>query len=489
MIEVQSLPVRVRLTGWYVLVLGAILLLFIGATVTILYWQLFYQMSRFAVQDVETIEGLLYLSPDGFVRMHQEYFNHPQSRLVLERLVEILSLDGKVLFRNDRLGNLSLGGKPFPGEGINGYDERSVTLSNGHRVLLVSRVHAIGATPLLLRLGYDQDRIWQRIREFLTAAGLALPILLALAAVFGYQFASRALAPLEQMALRAEQITAERLDQRLPIGNPHDELGHLARVINDVLDRLERSFEQLQRFTSDASHELRTPLAAIRSVGEVGLQKNRTAADYQDTIGSMLEEVTRLTKLVENLLTISRADAGEIQLTFTTFSPLELVRGVIALVEILAEERGQKLHASGDENLRVRGDRALLRQAIINVLHNAVKYSPVGGTVFISVGALAPERAMIQIRDSGPGIPREHRTKIFDRFYRVDAGRARDTGGAGLGLAIANWAVTAQGGQIRVEDGGEGAIFTLELQSAEPGADHQVPKRTETPVETRRLFG
>jgi signal transduction histidine kinase len=208
-----------------------------------------------------------------------------------------------------------------------------------------------------------------------------------------------------------------------------------------------------------------------------------------DTIGSMLEEVTRLTKLVENLLTISRADAGQIQLNFTTFSPLELAREVIALVEILAEERAQKLRVSGDENLRVRGDRSLLRQAIINVLHNAVKYSPVDGTVFISVDPLPPDRVIIKISDSGPGLPLEHRAKIFDRFYRIDAGRARDTGGTGLGLAIANWAVTAQGGQIRAENSGEGAIFTLELQAAEAEADHQAPKRTETPVETRRLFG
>jgi len=159
------------------------------------------------------------------------------------------------------------------------------------------------------------------------------------------------------------------------------------------------------------------------------------------------------------------------------------------LVEILAEERGQRLRVSGDENLRVRGDRSLLRQAIIKVLHNAVKYSPIDGTVFISMGPLPPGRVIMKISDNGPGVPLEHRSKIFDRFYRVDAGRARDTGGAGLGLAIASWAVAAQGGQIRVEDSSEGATFTLELQAAETETNHQVPKRTETPVETRRLFG
>ena len=270
------------------------------------------------------------------------------------------------------------------------------------------------------------------------------------------------------MAQQAEQITADKLDRRLPVENPADELGHLALVINNVLDRLECSFEQLRRFTSDASHELRTPLAAIRSVGEVGLQRSQTVADYQDTIGSMLEEVTRLTRLVESLLTMSRADAGQLQLHITSFSLMDLVREVSSLIEVLVEERKQSLVVSGDKDVMVKGDRLLLRQAVINILHNAVKYSPGGGAISIWTGLSPHGRAVIRVVDSGPGISIEHRAKVFDRFYRVDAGRTREAGGAGLGLSIASWAVQAQGGQIQIEDSVEGAVFSIEVPTAVP---------------------
>ena len=466
----RVLPIRARLTTWYVLVLAAVLVLFASGTAFVLYWQLFHQLSRFAIQDVETIEGLLYFAPAGQLRLNEDYHNHPQSRLVLERLLEVFSADGSVLYQNDRLRGEQLGGRLFAGEGVDGYSQRSVRLKDGTRVLAVSRRHNLQGRTVVIRLGYSEHEIWSRIGEFLTASLIALPFLLSLAALLGYQLAKRTLSPLAQMAQRAEQITAERLDQRLPVENPEDELGHLARVFNSVLDRLEGSFDQLRRFTSDASHELRTPLAAIRSVGEVGLQKSRTPADYRDTIGSMLEEVTRLTKLVETLLTISRADAGQIQMNSSVFSPLHLMKEVAHLVEILTEEREQKLVVSGDAELNVVGDRLLLRQAFTNLLHNAVKYSPVGGSIAVSVSSTGAGRALVKIADSGPGIPPEHRARIFDRFYRIDSARARDTGGAGLGLSIASWAIKVQGGQIHVEDGEKGAIFAVELPLGEARA-------------------
>lgn len=474
----RRLPFRVRLTTWYVLVLAVILLLFVAGSSLVLYLQLLKQMSNFAIQDVETIEGLLFIAPDGRLSLHEDYHNHPDSRLLLGRLLEIRSPVGTILYRNDRLGTDELGGRPFPGEGVDTFSERVGNLKDGSRILMVSRHYFMrtAAAPdgrglvLIIRLGYREDAIWSRIKEFLAASMVALPFLLAVAAVFGYQFAGRALFPLEQMAKRAEQITAERLNQRLPVENPRDELGHLARVINNVLDRLELSFEQLRRFTSDASHELRTPLAAIRSVGEVGLQNNQTPAGYKDTIGSMLEEVARLTKLVESLLAISRSDAGQVQLNLTVFSPLELVQEVTAFFDVLTEEREQKLLISGDANIQVKGDRLLLRQALINVLHNAVKYSPAGGSIVVSVtlqssknNAVSAPSAILKISDSRPGIDAKHRTKIFERFYRIDTARARETGGTGLGLSIAQWAVRAQGGEIRVESSEEGATFVMEL--------------------------
>lgn len=466
MFSVKAWPVRTRLTFWYVLVIGAVVLVYVGGTSFVLYWQLLHQLSRFAIQDIETIEGLLYFTPSGQLELNENYHNHPQSRLVLERLLEVLSPDGTVLFRNERLGTRTLGGTLLPDEGINGYSERSIRLSDGTKVLLASRRHVLAGRPILIRLGYDEQSIWSRIDESLTASFIALPVILALAGFAGYQLARRSLVPLEQIASRAEQITAENLHERLPVANPADEVGHLARVFNNVLARLEQSFEKLQRFTSDASHELRTPLAAMRSVGEVGLQKSKTAADYQDTIGSMLEEVNRLTRLVENLLAISRADAGQLQLGFTLVSPLEVAKEVTAVLDVLVEEKALKLTVSGGEHIVVRGDRLLLRQALTNVVHNAVKYTPKGGQISVEVTE-SSGFGMIRIADSGPGISPEHRDKVFDRFYRLDTARARDTGGAGLGLSIAKWAVEVQGGQIEVENSAEGAVFRIQFPSVD----------------------
>ena len=455
-------PVRTRLTVWYVLVVAAVVLVYIAGTSFVLYWQLLHQLRRFAVQDIETVEGLLYFTSTGHLELNENYHNHPQSRQVLERLLEVRAPDGAVLFRNSRLGAESLGGAVLPKEGVNGYSERSVRLSDGRRVLMASRRHVLAGRPIVIRLGYDEQPIWSRINESLAASFIALPVILALAGIAGFHLARRSLAPLEEIASQAEQITAENLHARLPVQNPADEVGHLARVFNDVFARLEESFERLQRFTSDASHELRTPLAAIRTVGEVGLQKSKSTADYQDTIGSMLEEVNRLTRLVENLLSISRAEAGQMQLGLSPLSPLQIAREVATLLDVLIEEKSLQLIVAGDEGVRVSADRLLLRQAITNVLHNAVKYTPKGGRINVRVTA-SPGCSVIRIADTGPGIPREHRDRVFDRFYRLDSARGRDTGGAGLGLSIAKWAIEVQGGDIKVEDSVEGAVFSIHL--------------------------
>jgi heavy metal sensor kinase len=375
--------------------------------------------------------------------------------------------DGAVLYRNERLGSRSLGGMPFPGEGVGGYSNREERLSDGTRVRMVSRRHSIDGHPTLIRLAYSEEHLWLHLEELLAASLLALPLTLAVAAFAGYALARRALAPLEQMALRAEQITSERLDERLPTDNVDGELGQLARAFNSTLARLEQSFEQLRRFTSDASHELRTPLTAMRSVGEVGLQKDGSREEYRDIIGSMLEEGNRLTRLVDSLLTISRADAGAIQFHPSVFSVLELAREAAALLEVLMEEKSLKLTLSGDETAAVKGDRLFLRQSLVNIIHNAVKYSPARGTISVNVRLDGAGRVMIEIADDGPGIPPEHLTSVFDRFYRVDKSRTRNEGGAGLGLSIANWAVQAHGGEIGLDSApGAGCTFRICLPAA-----------------------
>ena len=200
---------------------------------------------------------------------------------------------------------------------------------------------------MLIRLAHSEEPLYERLRELSVAPLVILPIVLLIAWLAGYALAGRALSPIEKMAREAQEITPDKLHSRLRIDDSDDELGQLARVFNETLVRLEQAFEQLRRFTSDASHELRTPLAMVRSVGEVGLQKDGSRAEYRDMIGSMLEEVTRLTSLIRNLLTISRADSGHIQLHRTGVTMLPLAREAAALFEILTEEKSQTLWKFG----------------------------------------------------------------------------------------------------------------------------------------------
>jgi heavy metal sensor kinase len=462
-IRLRPTHLRARLTLWFVSALAGLLILAWGATFAILFWQLRSQLDHFAIQEIETVEGLMFFTPQGELQMHEDYHNHPESKDVIDRFLEILSPDGAVLYRNERLGNRVLGGAPFAGEGVGGYSVRSERLADGTRVRLVSRTHSLDGRRILIRLGHTEEPLWSRLDEMMIASVFALPLVLGLAGFAGYGLVRRALGPIEQMARRAQEITPQRLHERLPNDNTDDELGQLARVFNETLARLEQAFEQLRRFTADASHELRTPLAAIRSVGEVGLQKDGSRAEYRDIIGSMLEEVNRLTSLVDNLLTISRADAGSLQLELVDVPVMQLVREAAALFEVLVEEKALNLIVTGDESATVQGDRLFLRQALVNLLHNAVKYSPLGGTISVRVQSSINEVA-VEIEDNGPGIPLEDRQKIFDRFYRVDRARWRESGGAGLGLSITKWVVEAHGGKIGLEsEWTEGCLFRVNL--------------------------
>jgi heavy metal sensor kinase len=275
---------------------------------------------------------------------------------------------------------------------------------------------------------------------------------------------SRALSPLSSMVRRAEKITAERLSERLPVHDPSDDLGHAARVFNGLLQRLEDSFLQLKRFTSDASHELRTPLASMRSIGEVSLQSSHSSEEYRDVIASMLEEVRRLTHLVDSLLAISRADSGQISLQLTSFSCMDLIQEVIGVVGILAEDKHQTIRLTGSHEITVHADRGILRQAILNIVDNAIKYSPGESEILIEVTKAPEEMAEICITDHGPGIPEEEQDRIFDRFYRTDAGRSRERGGTGLGLSIAKWAVEVHAGHIGIRPAAAGgSCFYLRL--------------------------
>ena len=299
---------------------------------------------------------------------------------------------------------------------------------------------------------FDASDTTESIKSLVLILVAGIPAALLLALLGGYFLAGRALSPVKAITRKAQDITAESLSERLPVKNPHDEIGHLAAVFNDTLGRLESSFEQLRRFTADASHELRTPLTSIRSVGEVALKEPVETKSYREAIGSMLEETERLTRLVDNLLILARGDAGKAKLAPSSVDLSALVVEVAEELRILAEEKTQALTLSIERGVGAKVDKETIRLAVSNILHNAILYTQEGGRVEVRTAKTDDGRALIDIIDNGPGIPDTERTRVFERFYRVDKARSRAKGGAGLGLAIARWAVEVNGGSIAFQD-------------------------------------
>jgi heavy metal sensor kinase len=299
---------------------------------------------------------------------------------------------------------------------------------------------------------FDASDTKEGVKSLILILIIGIPAALLLAVLGGYFLAGRALSPVKNITLKAQDITADSLSERLPIKNPHDEIGHLAAVFNDTLGRLENSFEQLRRFTADASHELRTPLTSIRSVGEVAVKDEMGAESYKEAIGSMLEETERLTHLVDNLLILARGDSGKAELMPTSVDLSPLIHEIVEELRILAEDKDQTLSTSIQKDIAVKVDKETIRLAVSNILHNAIIYTQDAGKVGIHAEKNKKGEAIIDILDNGPGIPDVERAKVFERFYRIDKARSRTKGGAGLGLAIARWAVEVNGGSIAFLD-------------------------------------
>jgi heavy metal sensor kinase len=457
----RSHTVRVRLTLWYV----AAMILVLGAYVFVVYafvsrnslQNLDQQLRRDSQWTAATVD----VDADGQVIPPAE----PTLTTGEEELpwVQLWTGDGRLLLfqsneaQRRRVPDSSmLMGLPE--------DERGVFASFAVEdetapMRVFSRRLRIREQAFILQVGRSEASMRQDLRVLAVILLLGLPIAVAIAGLGGYGLARRALMPIERMTDRARHITAERLSDRLPVHNPDDEMGRLAAVFNETLARLEGSFEQMRRFTADVSHELRTPLTAIRSVGEVGLRGHRDEQAYRLIIGSMLEESDRLASLVDRLLAISRAESSPARGPREVLNLTQLAEEVAAHLGVLAEEKGQAITVSSPAPVYAMGDRVGLRQALINLVDNAIKFTPPGGAIQLIV-ADAAHRAVVDVVDSGPGIPLEARDRIFDRFFRADSLEK----GTGLGLSIAKGAVDSSGGRLTLEQSGlGGSTFRISL--------------------------
>lgn len=298
-----------------------------------------------------------------------------------------------------------------------------------------------------------------------------LPAGLVFSTLGGYWLAGRALAPVGGITEAARRISAANLGERIEVAHEDDELGRLATTLNAMLDRIDQAFVAARRFTADAAHELKTPLASLRAEAEVALIIPRSADEYREALRSVVEEAERLSRLAERLLLLSAEDAG-VDLPRRFFRLDETIREAAGHASDAAHRARVALRLEEIPDMVVAGDRDLLRQAFDNLIENALKYTPAGGSVRVH-GRRDDHRAVIEVADTGLGIPAEALPRIFDRFYRLDASRSRRTGGTGLGLSIVRAVVERHGGTAEAESTpGKGSTFRviLPVAAAEPSA-------------------
>jgi heavy metal sensor kinase len=291
--------------------------------------------------------------------------------------------------------------------------------------------------------------------------------------------AERTIAPIVEVTEAAQSITADHLSRRLPLGNHQDELAQMVASLNQMLDRLDKSFRRVRQFSGDASHELRTPLTILRGETEVTLRWAKSPEEFRDMLRSNMEEIDRMERIIESLLTLAKSEVGELTLEMKELSLSDLVQELYLQSSLLCETKqiDVQLLLEVDEEIRIRGDELRLRQMFLNLISNAIKYTPEKGSLKIML-AMDNGFARVDIKDSGIGIPEEHQPHIFDRFYRVDKARNRMDGGTGLGLAIVKWIVEAHGGSIAVaSEVMKGSTFSVCLPIEGP-EDGKHPKTT-----------
>jgi heavy metal sensor kinase len=320
----------------------------------------------------------------------------------------------------------------------------------------------LSSQPGALIIGRSTRQIEQAMHGLVRTLVIADPLALAVAAGGGIFLAGRALKPVEKIAQTAQEIGETDLSRRIAV-NTKDELGRLAATLNAMIGRLEKAFQRQKQFTSDASHELRAPLAVIEAESSLALQKERPPREYRQSLETISQESGRMSSLIEQLLELARADAGKEQWNFTEVNLGDIITNLSTDAEVLCQEKGLGFQLGQTQDLTVRGDEPRLRELFMNLLDNAIRYTPAPGTVSVSLRREG-QMAVVAITDTGVGIPAEDMPFIFERFYRVDKSRSRADGGSGLGLAICRHIAEAHGGKIEVESKvGAGSTFSVWL--------------------------
>jgi heavy metal sensor kinase len=393
-------------------------------------------------------------------------------------MIQIMDSTGVIVYRSDNLeGDSILLPTPFTSSVQDSVAKfTTISKSFGKGEPMPIRVAVARSRSALMIVAYPITEVQSLLEQFFGFLIILGPSVLLLSMIGGWFLARASLHPVDEITRTAQAITASNLSRRLPPAKTNDEIGRLSETLNDMISRLESSFEKIRQFTADASHELRTPLTILTGELELALRTRKTPQEYQDVLSSALQEVLRLSHVVESLLLLSRSDMSQVQLHMEPTNLTETLADLADAATILGTQKDIYITFRHSEEMVIMADHAKLYQMFLNLVDNAVKYTPEGGMISITIhrdGAFAE----VRVRDTGIGISPEHRIKIFDRFYRVDKARSRELGGAGLGLSIVQWIVQIHGGTIAVEsEPGQGSTFIVRLPLLqEPAGVEAVP--------------
>lgn len=376
-----------------------------------------------------------------------------------KQFVYVMDRRGRIFYKSFNLGEDSL---PTPPD-LGSYQVKVINTTLGSQKI---RLAAMDTKFYEIRVAYPVEEINDVLGNLFSIFLVLIPIVLAISVFGGYFLAKQSLRPVEVITQTARKITATNLRERIRVKNPEDEIGRLTETLNNMIGRLEASFEQVQQFSLDASHELRTPLTIMRGEIELALRGNKKGASYKKTLASLLEEVLRMTSIIEGLILLAKADSGNVKLEKKPTKLDSLVSEIKEDAEILAEQKKVSVSISRLDEATVLGDAVRLRQLMLNLVDNAIKYTPEGGKVTLSLERM-DGNASFTVEDTGIGIHEAELNKIFDRFYRVDKSRSRLPDGLGLGLSISKWVAEAHGGRLLAESRvGAGSKFTVILPSA-----------------------
>lgn len=471
--------IRTRITLWYVGVLATLLVAFSVGVYSLLARSLYSKVDENLRANVQVaITSLNHDAEEGQIgvdaarRTVRELYNPPM-------VIAIFDANGVLLAENSNEHGPPI--RLSPSEPVSDVEpvfatisDKSAEIADAHRTATQHVFVPVADFRYTVLVSYPFEPIETELGALRQVLFVTIPIALALVGFGGWFLSRKALEPVVVMSEQARRIGAANLEQRLPVANPRDELGTLATSFNELLSRLSGAFAEQRRFMADASHELRTPLSVVQTTAEVTMaQQHRSEDEYRDAVQVIEEQTSRLARIVEDMFTLARADAGQYPVQKDHFYLEEIVAEVARAGRVLAEARGVTVVAHNLDEAPCFGDEDLVRQMILNLVDNAVRHTPSGGVVRISLTRQTADLYRLIVSDTGSGIPVDAQPRIFERFFRVDKSRSRESvsrgSGAGLGLSIAQWVARLHEGDLQLlHSDRNGSTFVVQLPSGTP---------------------